>query len=248
MCTLSVIAMPWGGYRLVHTRDEQRSRAPEHPPAWRDTPRGRVLCPTDPDAGGTWIALSEPGACTGVLNMNIPDNGREDPARSRGEVPLLLMDADTPRGRLARLGLADLSVYAPFTAFAVESVDARVRVTLAEWDGMDLVLIRDPEDPFEPLCVASSGLGDDRVRCRLPLFDEMVRRDPTPENQDAFHAHRWDESPERSVLMSREDARSTSITRVEVVPGGDPRMDFTALAAGDEAHDPVGAMLLHSRS
>jgi len=248
MCTLSVIAMPWGGYRLVHARDEQRTRAIEDPPRWREGPRGRVLCPTDPDAGGTWIALDDHGVCTGVLNMNIPDNGREDPTRSRGEIPLLLMDADAPRERLSRLGTTDLSVYAPFTAFAVESDAGRVRVVLAEWDGMDLVLIRDPEDIFEPLVVASSGLGDDTVQCRLPLFTEMVRSDPSPENQDAFHAHRWDEAPERSVLMSRRDARTTSLTTVEVTPGRTPSMSHAALAEGDPEHDPVGAGLLHSAS
>ena len=247
MCTLTIIARPWGGYRLVHARDEQRSRGIEAPPAWREAPGGAVLCPTDPDAGGTWVALRG-DHCSGVLNVNIAPNGRAEPTQSRGRIPIALMGEGSLGARRGWLQGADLRPYAPFTAFSVAPENGRVKVLLVRWDGLKLDVLRDPEDPFEPVCVASSGLGDGCVQCRVPLFDDMVRSDPTPEHQDAFHAHMWGDRPEVSVLMSREDARTTSLTTVEVTPGREPTMSHAALPEGEPETDPVGASLLHSRS
>ena len=61
MCTVSVIHLPNGGYRVVHSRDEQRSRAPgttpkEHVLRAPDGSPVRAWWPIDPDAGGTWVA------------------------------------------------------------------------------------------------------------------------------------------------------------------------------------------------
>jgi hypothetical protein len=72
------------------------------------------------------------------------------------------------------------------------------------------------------MCWVSSGLGDDVVEPRIPLFDEMVLPEPTAAIQDAYHRHRWDDHPEQSVRMSRSDARTVSITAVEV-DGSGPR-------------------------
>jgi hypothetical protein len=44
----------------------------------------------------------------------------------------------------------------------------------------------------------------------------MVVRDPTARAQDAFHAHRWEGRGAESVDMAREDARTVSVTTVEV--------------------------------
>jgi hypothetical protein len=246
MCTLTIIETPKGGYRVVHARDEQRDRSEAIPPSTRTLGSGLVVeCPTDPDAGGTWIATTKDGVCTGVLNVNIPDNGRADPTKSRGEIPLAIIDAPDLESRLKILEGMDLTAYAPHTAFAVEITGDGVRVLLTRWDGLELRVLRDPGEFFTPVVIASSGLGDEIVQDRLPLFEEMVRHEPTPANQDEYHRHRWDDRPEESVLMSREDARTVSITTVEFSEGDDgPMMRYEALAAGDPDVDPVGAGLL----
>ncbi len=240
MCTVTVIPTP-AGPRLVHSRDEQRTRAPAIAPAWRDLPSGRrAVWPTDPDAGGTWIAARDDGAVLGILNYNIPPNGRPEPVHSRGMVIPALIDAGDAARAMERLADRDLVATAPFRLVAV---DPDGHALLAAWDGLTLAPIEVLRPPF---CLASSGLGDDRVRPRLPLFERLVVPDPTPKVQDAYHRHRWDERPEISVLMSRRDARTVSITTVEPDPAAAPSIRVETLPESDPAHDPVGAQLARS--
>lgn len=240
MCTVTVIPTPRGP-RLVHSRDEQRDRAAAVPPAWRDLRSGRrAVWPTDPDAGGTWIAARDDGAVLGILNYNIPPNGRPDPVHSRGAVIPALIDAPDAARAMERLADRDLVATAPFRLVAVDPDGAAL---LAAWDGLSLAPVEVLRPPF---CLASSGLGDERVRPRLPLFDAMVAPDPTPKTQDAYHRHRWDDRPEISVLMSRRDARTVSITTVEPEPSAVPRIIVESLPESDPAHDPVGAQLARS--
>ncbi|MCC5823592.1 MAG: NRDE family protein [Phycisphaerales bacterium] len=231
MCTVTVIPTP-AGPRLVHSRDELRSRSPALPPAWRDLPgRRRAVWPTDPDAGGTWIAARDDGLVLAILNRNIPPNGRPAPSRSRGGLIPALIDAGHAARAMEALAKHDLAAMAPFRLLAVDP-DGVAR--LATWDGLSLDHAELSRPPF---CLASSGLGDERVEPRYPLFEQLVVPRPTPEAQDAYHRHRWDESPEISVLMSRPDARTVSITTLG--PGGD--MVVEPLPEADPWCDPVGA-------
>lgn len=249
MCTVTVIPTP-AGPRLVHSRDELRSRSPALGPAWRDLPGGlRGVWPIDPDAGGTWIAARSDGVVLAILNRNIPPNGRPAPTRSRGGViPALIAEphARSSDAVMELLSAQRLEAMAPFRLLAV---DAGGATRVATWDGLSL---HAPERLGPSFCLASSGLGDERVRDRAPLFEAMVAQAEggrggqggqgglTPARQDAFHRHRWDERPEVSVLMSRRDARTVSITTVE--PGPDaPAMRVEALPAGAAWCDPVGA-------
>lgn len=231
MCTVTVIPTP-AGPRLVHSRDELRTRAPALAPAWRELAGGRrAVWPVDADAGGTWIAARDDGLVLAILNRNIPPNGRPAPTRSRGGLIPALIDAEHAAHAIDALAGRDLAPLAPFRLLAIDAAGSGV---LATWDG--LALRRDGvlEPPF---CLASSGLGDDRVAPRYPLFERLVLPDPTPAAQDAYHRHRWDESPEISVLMSRPDARTVSITTLD--PGSG--MVVEPLPEADPACDPVGA-------
>ncbi|MFK7759150.1 MAG: NRDE family protein [Phycisphaerales bacterium] len=252
MCTLSIIQTPdssgKSGYRLVHSRDEQRSRGRAYPPAWRTLEDGsRVIYPTDSDAGGTWVVGSETGVTAGVLNFQM--NGKSNPhaSQSRGDIPLALIEQPNLSSMLELLKEMDLSVFACFTAFGVLPTPNGVRVMIAQWDGHALFVVRDGTEEFEPVVIASSGLGDEHVQIRVPLFGELVTNIPVgPEQasaQDAFTNHQWADCFEFSVLMSRKDARTVSITTVEVEEGG-LEMSYQELAENDPAHDPVGAGML----
>src|SRR5437868_4095701 len=69
-----------------------------------------------------------------------------------------------------------------------------------------------------PVLVTTSGLGDEHVEGpRRALFRQMF----TPgvdwvEQQDRFHRHRWLERPALSVCMSRAEARTVSLTVIEL--------------------------------
>lgn len=216
MCTASLIPLP-DGLRLVFNRDESRTRAPGLPPAWHDLPHGlRAIWPTDPAAGGTWIAASTRGLVLAVMNYNLepPPSPPGSPA-SRGSLIPRLIDALSPALAAQRLDAMDLAPFPPFRMLAADPGS----VLELRWDRARLERV-EPGRP--PLCWASSGLGDSRVRPRLPLFEERVARDPTPGAQDAFHRHAWPDRPEISVRMSRAEARTVSITTVQVLRSATP--------------------------
>ncbi len=249
MCTLSIIELGQGGYRAVQNRDEQRSRGLAYPPAWRTLDSGvRVQYPTDSDAGGTWIVVSDAGVTAGVLNFQTGGKSNPEASRSRGEIPLMMIEHGDLESMLEMLEGLDLSVYACFTGFGVVNSGGGVRMLIVQWDGEDLHVVRRGGDDFEPVVVASSGLGDELVQGRVGLFDEMVAQDSSVESQDAFHWHRWDDEPEYSVMMSRRGARTVSVTTIEVgveVGGvGEPMMGYQEIPENDPAHDPVGAGML----
>ncbi|MBC6954265.1 MAG: hypothetical protein DWB46_08775 [Leptolyngbya sp.] len=222
VCTVSVIPLPSAGFRLVTNRDESRRRAAADPPEWRGPPAlpVRALWPTDTHAGGTWVAAAETGLALALLNVNAPGGESAPPRagrRSRGLLIPSLIDALTADEAADRLAAADLARFDPFRLVAVQP-DARgvPRSLDAVWDGERLHLTAHGQ---AAVCFASSGLGDAVVLPRLPLFEELVvAPGPTPEAQDAFHAHRWPHRPEISVLMSRDAARTVSVTAVEVTP------------------------------
>ena len=213
MCTVSVIRLEGGAFRVVTNRDEQRSR----PPALRPTVvplagGGFAAWPTDALAGGTWVAAGGSGLVLALLNGNPgrrPWRGREGLA-SRGLIIPALIDRQVAARAAEALGSMTLERYAPFRLIGV---DAREAVD-AFWNGRTLRVERRGRGP---LCAASSGLGDDRVRERVALFEMwMGERGMTPSAQDEFHRHRWAERPEISVMMSRAEARTISVTAVEV--------------------------------
>lgn len=223
MCTVSVIALRAGGFRLVTNRDESPDRPAALPPAWRDLPGSgtRAVWPTDPAGGGTWVGAVAGGLVLTLLNVNDPEAPSPDPGRrtSRGTlIPALLALPDAPSAMEGLAGL-ELERFEPFRLVAAGPAEAGgVRILERAWDGSRLGAA---VEHGAPACFASSGLGDDLVRPRLELFREMLAPDPTdPSAQEAFHAHRWPDRPEISVMMSRPGARTVSVTRVEVVGEG----------------------------
>jgi hypothetical protein len=228
MCTVSVIPLAGsGGYRLVTNRDEHRERAEALPPRWHDLasagPVRRALWPTDGAAGGTWVATAEQGLTLTLLNLNLPPDAGAPPApfaaRSRGLVIPRLIGSSGPDEAASALAAMDLREFLPFRLVAIGPGDStpRPRIVECRWDGAGVGCVR---HDGSPICFVSSGLGDRHVEPRLALFEAMVvEPGATPEAQDRFHAHLWPERPQVSVMMSRADARTVSVCRVEARPG-----------------------------
>lgn len=217
MCTVTLIPLPGAGVRLVTNRDESRRRAPGLPPVVREVaPSLHAAYPIDGEAGGSWVAVSDRGVLLAILNANLTPAPPLVPPKdrlSRGLVIPELVDAEDANAAAERVEDLALPRMAPFRLLIA---DARL-VRLASWNGEKLARAR---YPLGPMCFASSGLGDERVAPRLTLFEQwMDRHGPTPQSQDAFHQHVWPDRPEISVMMSREDARTVSVTAVELRPG-----------------------------
>lgn len=215
MCTVSIIAPASGGYRIVCNRDESRARPPAAAPRWHPIEGGvgRALWPMDMEAGGTWIASSERGMGLCLLNLN-PESASTSrvPERSRGLLLPGLIGLERVERVAERWHALDLHPFAPCRLIGIGL--ERQGILEASWDGC-ATSIRWHVGP--PSCFVSSGLGDHLVAPRLALFeDQVVRRCATPESQDAFHRHTWKDRPHLSVMMSRADARTVSVTTLAV--------------------------------
>ncbi len=234
MCTVSVIATG-DGYRLVHSRDEQRDRTPGLGPEVRRAGRFSTIAPHDPEGGGTWVLAREDGLTLAIMNVNPepPLTLDRGVLRSRGLILPDLASCSVDEIPRAVAGL-ELGCYAPFRLIAVVRPGCRVRVQSWAWRGAGRL---ETETPKVPVCWASSGLGDSVVADRAGLFDEMVGREPSPVMQDGFHRHRWPGRGAASVLMSRPDARTVSLTAVESGPRG-VRMLHWVVGAERSAGEP----------
>jgi hypothetical protein len=242
MCTISIIPLESGvspigsGFRIVCNRDESRRRPPAAHPRWRsigDGP-GRAVWPMDLQAGGTWIAASESGLALSLLNLNPipPVNLRgHGKLRSRGLVIPHLLGAGSLAAVAGELSRMRLRHYAPFRLVGVEPpASGDLLVLEARWDRTRLDIAW---HAGLPSCFVSSGLGDALVAPRLDLFEDMVVCPGAgPERQDEFHRHTWPDRPGLSVLMTRADARTVSITTLEVMGAG-------TMARVEMAYEPV---------
>lgn len=210
MCTVTVIPVR-GLPRLVSNRDELRTRPASSLPREHTAGDARTLWPVDPTGGGTWVGGNDRGVAMSLLNLNLdPHPALPNEPVSRG---LIMPHALRHNDARSAIDAVDELELARMNCFRLVAADAQ-RVLCARWDRQRLTV---NEWALEPVCFASSGLGDHLVQGRLPLWDEMVSENgPTPETQDAFHAHSWPDRGFASVLMDREEARTTSTTIVEV--------------------------------
>lgn len=212
MCTVTIIPTR-EGFRLVTNRDERRTRPLALPPSRARFGDREVIRPTDPLGGGTWVAATDAGLVYTVLNGNptpMPPLPPKDHLVSRGLIIPYIGVASTISEAMTLTENLPLERLTPFRLVAT---DGRTIVE-AWWARESLSLSR---KALAPSCWSSSGLGDDLVRVREPLFREMVvEAGANPSAQDAFHAHQWADNPRLSVRMEREDARTVSRTTIEV--------------------------------
>ncbi|MBN8645416.1 MAG: NRDE family protein [Planctomycetes bacterium] len=216
MCTVSIIPLrdpsddrP-AGFRLVTNRDESRARPRALPPRDHLLACGTLArWPLDPAAGGTWVSVNSHGVALAILNIYGPAPVPSRP-RSRGHVIPALASAPSAADAAARLASMNLPDFAGFRLVAADPAS----VIECRWEPGQLLVC---EAPLSACCFSSHGFGDRFARHRLRLFGALASRGAlTPVEQDAFHRHRWAMRPEVSVRMARDDARTTSITSVEV--------------------------------
>lgn len=140
MCTLSFLPCV-GGYLLLHSRDERRSRAPGEPARPVSSARRPTLAPRDGEAHGTWLALDADGRALCVLNG--PEMLAQPPERPRSRGLLALeLACDLRRARCAEALREELAraPYLPFLLAHVERDAARERAVMMlwRWDGRTL--------------------------------------------------------------------------------------------------------------
>jgi hypothetical protein len=245
MCTVSILPHPegpsspvWSGHeapilarepwrvRIVCNRDERPTRPKAVPPAQHAVGSRQALMPIDPTAGGTWVAVNDAGLFVTLLNASDRLAQPGQARRSRGEVIPALLEADTLDRAVAAVMALSPANYLPFRLVLVAAGEVHVlKSNGARWTTSD----RSPLTT--PVMFASSGLGDELVTApRAELFARMFAEPPESpsdwaERQDAFHVHAWPDRRHLSVLMLRDEARTVSLTTVEI--GGErATMDY----------------------
>lgn len=232
MCTLTVIPTA-AGYRLAFNRDERPTRPAAVPPAWTAVGGRGVIHPTDPESGGTWLAVNDSGLSLAVLNGN-PGGPKLAGRVSRGTLIPTLADAATVWQALTRAVVNPLADFAPFRLVAVGG-----GVVGDLWWAGTAARLGSRVFVTRPAFFTSSGLGDAVVTPpRAALFDELFAAPPHdwPAAQDTFHRHRWPGREHVSVNMERPTARTVSAAVIEV-GGGRARVRYHAAAPHEPGAD-----------
>ncbi|WP_426956344.1 NRDE family protein [Muricoccus radiodurans] len=195
MCTVIVLRRPGHSWPLLlaANRDERIDR-PWDPPA--EIAPG-VLAGRDRMAGGTWMGLNALGIVAAVLNRP----GTLGPAagkRSRGELPLLALEAHTAEAAVLRLTGLDAGDWRPFNAVVADSRSAHFVRGLGSGhpeavplpDGVSMVTAMDPNDPASP-----------RTRRHLPRFRGAPPPDPDRDEWSAWETLLADDGGDRLAAL-----------------------------------------------
>lgn len=162
---------------MAANRDERFERAWDPPAAWWPDRPG-VIAGRDRTAGGTWMAVNRHGVVAAVLNR--PGSlGPSAGHRSRGELPLLALDADTADAAAAILVKVPAAEWRPFNLVVADPARAWfLRGTGAGRpsarvlpDGISMVTAHDPNDLASP-----------RTARHLPRFHAAAP--PCPDRND----------------------------------------------------------------
>jgi len=202
------------GLRVVHNRDESRSRPQGRPPRIYEGSRHRALMPIDPPSGGTWVAANDAGMILTILNVNPQVTAKRAYDQSRGTIIPQLIDTDTATAASQLIGEIDTSPLAPFRLVITD-----VHVVIDHHFNGDAMAVRQYDLTSGPVMFTSSGLGDRLVEPpRRALFDRMFAGAPHNwlDRQKAFHRHVWPDRTHLSVCMSRDEARTVSMTMIDV--------------------------------
>lgn len=225
MCTLSVLRRPISVvdndndepllWRVTFNRDERRTRPPAIPPDQHIYDDRLAVHPIDLLGGGTWIAVSSAGLVFALLNGYSEDYSDDDSrvraAKSRGLIIPAFLSADTLGDATTHLQSLDPSAFLSFRLVIIGDDGAREAVS----NGRQLECLDVREG--EVWMRSSSSVRPEVV---LPHRGAMFQQDVAPSRsaaaQDHFHltGHATDQA--LGVLMERDDARTVSVTTVEV--------------------------------
>lgn len=212
MCTVTIL--PLGdGIRLAANRDESPLRPTALPPRLVNVGKRQALMPIDPISGGTWIAATDAGLVFTLLNVypGPRDPKAPTPRISRGTIIPRLLDAVSLDEAFARTKTLNAEDYAAFRLVLADRqrvADVYCTGGACQWSA--------PSKISGPNLFTSSGLGDSLVDPpRRALFNEFFAAGGK-DQQDAYHRHSWPDRPHLSVCMRRPEARTISLTVVEV--------------------------------
>lgn len=214
MCTLTWLRGN-GTFTLFFNRDEKRDRLPALPP--RELVRNgmRLLAAIDGNAGGTWLAVNECGVSVALLNYydaEISTIATPSSWRSRGHLVLDMSASENLHEANDRMARLDGSAYRPFHLMAA---DARGQGTIWTWSGNELTA-RDLDDIDLPV-TTSSYRADEVLTARRETLCALAASEGLNETSLwTYHQSHHPRGGAYAVAMTREDAKTWSISRIQV--------------------------------
>ena len=215
MCTLSWSLHP-EGYSVFFNRDERNSRSVARSPFRRAIAGVDVIAPQDGDKGGSWIVVNAHGVLTCLLNLyEYPIPRPAEPYLSRGYLVMDLAVCNNWEQSQAILGGKDLHRFPPFhlVQFLPDG-----EVNSLKWSGVERIDAQLGEC-LRPLS-GSSFRNDEVVAKRIETFHSYCEPDTSQEQRlrqlEQFHLSHDPEQGAYSANMCRPDARTVSLSRVDV--------------------------------
>lgn len=234
MCTVSFVSVP--GKKIISSnRDEHIARPAAAAPRGELINGQRIFFPKDPQAGGTWFAVSGQGAVSVLLNGAFIKHPHRPPyRRSRGLILLDIIATEDPLHAFAGINLDQVE---PFTMVHYQAGQ------LHEWRWDGAAKHENSLDPSGNHIWSSATLyPDEVVQYRKSLFDRFIAETPAPEPADvyAFHAHN-NNDPENGFVINRQTGLQTfSITQAVWQPD---RVHFTHSDLRLEEHSEQSILL-----
>ncbi len=214
MCTVAVVACSGAGYIVAHNRDERRTRSRGIPPSEAGDPDARILCPRDPDGGGTWVVVNRAGLTLCLLNARDPAPERLPASPvSRGTIPLELTAASSLKQIRRLVAAMDLTRYRPFHLVAVSPGRRGPGILELRWNGSGTVWTTHRP---AALFVASSLRRISADRARGQAWDRFIAGNTEPD-MEALAEFMENHEPEKgslSTCMHHEDAVTVSRTMI----------------------------------
>ena len=189
-------------------RDEKRVRPAERAPyQWQDT---KIFAPQDAKAGGTWIGMNDQGQVACLLNGYRQDDEIRT-SKTRGEIIPAALSHHNPLQYLEQLETKE------YASFHLVLIDGN-QTSLHSWDGQSYVNEVLPKQEWYFL--TSSSWQQDEVKSkRKNIYEEWLARGAVFSGAlPQIHTQHTDEAPAHSILMSRDDACTKSVTQFEVGP------------------------------
>ncbi|MCZ6675035.1 MAG: NRDE family protein [Verrucomicrobia bacterium] len=212
MCTVSWYSQ-LNEYTLFFNRDESRNRQPGLPPKIGTSEETQYICPLDPEGGGTWLLVNEHGLTLGLLNYYEKQIHYQPGIRqTRGELPLKFASSkDLPEVE-AVFDKLDLAPYPPLHFLAVDCSGTALLLT---WDGQTIIV---SYPNWVDLPITTSSFETSRVvKGRKALFvEEVALANDQVQAMERFHTGTRPEPDAYSVLMARPDAKTVSVSRIDV--------------------------------
>ena len=204
-----------GGYELFFNRDEQLSRRQAELPKIQMNNDVQYISPTDSDAGGTWIAVNQYGITVSLLNhYQFEQIETYKKWVSRGEIVRSFAQTKDIASAEQSFDQLDLNSYRAFRMFVI---DQQGNNRLFVWDGHSGRIESNVTTPKSSSSVDSKNV----KKKRKDLFRDLnLIGSGDAQEFIAYHASHMPSKSKDSVCMHRDDAKTVSLSHVNVTKSG----------------------------